>query len=231
MIRERAYDGRRVVATRKSKASRRGARRLRRLLQRETELWAEGRQRVAGLDEAGMGPLAGPVVAAAVIFRPGHGLRGVDDSKRLSDKSRRELDVQIRAEAEAFSVVAVEVEEIDALNIYRAGIEAMRRAVERLAVPPDFLLVDARRVSGLDIAQEAVVRGDARCHAIAAASILAKTLRDDLMAAYDARYPGYDFAAHKGYATAAHRDALRRLGPSPIHRRSFTLLPHPRLFD
>ncbi len=206
-------------------------RRLRRLLSRERELWAAGFSRVAGVDEAGMGPLAGPVVAAAVIFAAGDGLRGVHDSKQLSPARRGELAIEIRERAAAFAVVAVEVAEIDSLNIYRAGLEAMRRAVGGLGCTPDFVLVDARRIPGVEFPQQVVVKGDAKCHAIAAASILAKTARDELMARYDAQYPGYDFAAHKGYATSAHRDAIRRLGPSPIHRRSFTLLPHPRLWD
>ena len=110
-------------------------------------------------------------------------------------------------------------------------VAAMRRAVDALAAPPDYVLVDARRINGLSVFQEAIVKGDATCHAIAAASILAKTTRDALMERYDREYPGYDFALHKGYATAPHREAIRRLGPSPIHRRSFTLLPHPRLWD
>jgi ribonuclease HII len=178
-----------------------------------------------------MGPLAGPVVAAAVVFRPGEGLRGVHDSKRLGEARRHELEQEIRHRALAHAVVRVDVSEIDSLNIYRAGLEAMRRAVEELDAPPDFVLVDARRIPGVDAPQEAVIRGDATCHAIAAASILAKTERDALMRGYDEQYPGYDFASHKGYATSAHRDAIRKLGPSPIHRRSFTLLPHPRLWD
>jgi len=211
--------------------NRRQGQRLRRLLERERELWAEGRQRVAGVDEAGMGPLAGPVVAAAVIFPPGEGLRGVHDSKQLTVNQRDELNGQIREQALAYAIVRVDVDEIDRMNIYRAGLEAMRRAVIGLDPSPDFVLVDARRIPGVEIEQEIVIKGDAKCHAIAAASVLAKTARDALMQDYDTQYPGYDFAAHKGYATSAHRDAIRKLGPSPIHRRSFTLLPQPRLFD
>jgi ribonuclease HII len=207
------------------------AQRLRFLLRRERELWAAGFERVAGVDEAGMGPLAGPVVAAAVIFPPGLGLKGVHDSKRLTVARRETLGVEIRRRALAYAVVRVEVAEIDSLNIYRAGLEAMRRAVGRLASEPDYVLVDARRIPGVQAAQEIVIKGDAKCHAIAAASILAKTERDALMERYDAEYPGYDFASHKGYATQAHRAAIRRLGPCPIHRRSFTLLPHPTLWD
>lgn len=210
---------------------RRAGQRMRALLRRERELWAAGCARVAGIDEAGMGPLAGPVVAAAVIFPQGVGLRGVDDSKRLTALQRERLAARIREEALAWAVVDVEAGEIDVLNIYRAGQTAMRRALALLDPPPDHVLVDGRRIPQVDLPQEVVVHGDATCHAIAAASILAKTRRDALMYEYDVRYPGYDFAAHKGYATEAHRAAIRRLGPSPIHRRSFTLLPQPKLWD
>jgi ribonuclease HII len=215
----------------KSSIRRRAAQRLRHLLGRERELWASGLERVAGVDECGMGPLAGPVVAAAVIFPPGHGIRGVDDSKRLTAARRETVAAAIRADALAWAVVEVPPAEIDALNIYQAGLAAMHRALERLAEAPDYVLVDGRRIPDVAVPQEVVIKGDAKCHAIAAASILAKTARDALMTRYDTEYPGYDFASHKGYATQAHRDAIRRLGPSPIHRRSFTLLPHPRLFD
>jgi ribonuclease HII len=214
-----------------SSARRRAGQRLRRLLRRERELWQDGCTRVAGVDEAGMGPLAGPVVAAAVVFAPGVGLHGVDDSKRLPADQRDRLSRRIRETALAWAVVDVEPQEIDTINIYRAGLAAMRRALGLLLLPPDHVLVDGRKIPDLALRQEAVVHGDALCHAIAAASILAKTRRDALMAEYDARYPGYDFAAHKGYATAAHRAAIRRLGPSPIHRKSFLLLPQPKLWD
>ena len=207
------------------------AERLERLLCRERELWAGGLCRIAGVDEAGIGPLAGPVVAAAVIFPAGQGLEGVNDSKRVSPARRRTLAEAIRLAATSYCVAVVDPEEIDRLNIYQAGLLAMRRAVEGLAPPPEHLLVDGRAIPGLDLPQERWIKGDARCHAIAAASILAKTERDAMMAGFDAEYPGYDFAAHKGYATRSHRDALRRLGPSPIHRRSFPLLPPRGLFD
>jgi ribonuclease HII len=128
-------------------------------------------------------------------------------------------------------VARVDPLEIDRVNIYQAGLLAMRRAVEGLAPPPERLLVDGRRIPDLELPQERWIKGDAKCHAIAAASILAKTERDAMMEEFDARYPGYGFASHKGYATRSHRDAIRRLGPSPIHRRSFTLLPPPGLFD
>jgi len=210
----------------------RAAARLRRLLSRERELWASGLTRVAGVDEAGVGPLAGPIVAAAVVFPPGTGLRGVNDSKRLTARQREGLALEIRASAAACCVVAVSPQEIDRFNVYHAGLMAKQRAVTGLATPADYVLVDGRgRVPDLAAPQETVIGGDARCHAIAAASILAKCERDALMAAYDAQYPGYGFAEHKGYPTAEHRAAIARLGPTPIHRRSFTLLPQPRLFD
>ena len=210
---------------------RREAARLGHLLRRERALWSSGVERVAGVDEAGVGPLAGPVVAAAVILPAGVGIRGVHDSKRLTPSSRETMAERIRARARAWSVAIVEPTEIDACNIYRATLEAMRRAVHGLAVPPEHVLVDARSIPGIPFPQEAIVKGDARCHAIAAASILAKTTRDRLMVDYDRQFPGYGFADHKGYPTEAHRSAIRRLGPCPIHRRSFRLLPDPRLWD
>lgn len=201
------------------------------LLLRERTLWSEGRSRVAGVDEAGVGPLAGPVVAAAVVFTPGRVVEGVNDSKTLTPHRRRVLATSIREVCLTSAVVAVEPEEIDRLNIYRATLEAMRRAVEGLAERPDHVLVDARTIPGLDVPQEGIVGGDGRCHAIAAASILAKTARDAIMERLDEEFPGYGFRDHKGYPTERHRDAIRRLGPCAIHRRSFTLLPPPRLLD
>jgi|RhiMethySRZTD1v2_1073278.scaffolds.fasta_scaffold132436_2 ribonuclease HII len=207
------------------------ARRLTKLLTRERELWASGIERVCGVDEVGVGPLAGPVVAAAVVFPPGVGLKGVDDSKKLLAERREALAIEIRAVAVSWSVAVVEPDEIDRLNIYRASLAAMGRAVDGLSVKPQHVLIDARRIPGCDLPQEPIVGGDALCHAIAAASILAKTARDALMRDYEAVYPGYGFAEHKGYAVAAHRDALRRLGPCPIHRKSFMLIPPRTLFD
>ena len=178
-----------------------------------------------------MGPLAGPVVAAGAIFAPDSGIRGVYDSKQMPESRRLELEAEIQERALAWSVVTVSPEEIDRLNIYQAGLEAMRRVVAKLDPPPQFLLIDGRELPGVDLPQERVVKGDAKCHAIAAASILAKSERDRQMVALDARFPGYGFAEHKGYPTDAHRQAIRRLGPCAEHRRSFTLLPHPRLFE
>ena len=207
------------------------ARRLTRLLKRERELWASGIERICGVDEAGVGPLAGPVVAAAVVFPPGVGLKGVDDSKKLLPERRERLAIEIRECAVAWAVAIVEPDEIDRLNIYRASLAAMGRAVDGLSIKPQHILIDARRIPGCDLPQEPIVGGDALCHAIAAASILAKTARDALMRDYETVYPGYGFAEHKGYTTVAHRDALRKLGPCPIHRKSFMLIPPRGLFD
>lgn len=196
--------------------------RLRKLLQFESALWAKGVVHVAGVDEAGMSPLAGPVAAAAVIFAPGSRIPKVDDSKKLDAQTRDELAVEIRARAVAWSVAFAEVEEIDRINIYWAGILAMRRAVEGLSVAPEHILLDARRLKEVQTPQQAIVKGDAKSLTIAAASILAKTARDALMCKLDGQYPGYGFAKHKGYPVREHRAALVRLGASPVHRRSFT---------
>ncbi|MGC4122308.1 MAG: ribonuclease HII [Myxococcales bacterium] len=195
--------------------------RLRHLLKFETDLWDKGVRLVAGVDEAGAGPLAGPVVAGACIlpqdFRP----VGIDDSKKLDGKARDELEAQIKQGAIAWAVAQSEVEEIDQLNIYRASLLAMRRAVEALSQKPDYLLVDARTVPETSIPQRGIVHGDALSMSIAAASILAKTARDRLMEAMGRTYPGYGFELHKGYGTPEHSEALKRLGACPIHRRSF----------
>jgi len=201
------------------------------LLRRERELWAEGVIRVAGVDEVGVGPLAGPVVAAAVVFDPGCRILGVDDSKKLSAERREVLADEIRQQAAAWSVARIEPEEIDRINVLQASLSAMRRAVLQLDPLPERVLVDGRAIPELPIPQETWIKGDARCFAIAAASILAKTSRDALMMGYEDEFPGYGFASHKGYPTAVHREAIRRLGPSPIHRLSFTLLPQKSLFD
>lgn len=214
----------------KAIASRRAGKRLNVLLTRERELWTAGLERIAGVDEAGVGPLAGPVVAAAVVFPRGFGLRGVDDSKKLTPERRVVLAQAIRENALALAVAIVDHGEIDRINVYQATLAAMRRAIDGLSVRPQHVLVDGRHITGCDLPQEAIVKGDARCHAIAAASIVAKTTRDALMHRYDEEFPGYGFADHKGYCTDAHREAIRRLGPCAIHRRSFTLLPPPKLW-
>jgi len=176
---------------------------------------------VCGVDEAGRGPLAGPVVAAAVILDPARPVAGLDDSKKLSEKRRDELATAIRANALAWAVAEASVEEIDRLNILHATLLAMQRAVAGLAVRPERALVDGNRCPRLDIPVEAVTKGDGKVAAIAAASILAKTVRDAGMRALDAAYPQYGFARHMGYPTAAHCRALQEHGPTAAHRKSF----------
>lgn len=196
-------------------------RRLSRLLAYERAVWATGVQFIAGVDEAGMAPLAGPVVAAAVILPLEARLPGVDDSKQLLPEEREALAPKIRALAIAWAIGRAEVEEIDSLNIYHAGLLAMHRAVTGLRVPPQHLLVDARKVPGVSMPQQGIIKGDAKSLSIAAASILAKTHRDALLAELDAEYPGYGFVRHKGYPTPEHFAALDRLGACAVHRRSF----------
>jgi ribonuclease HII len=195
--------------------------RLRHLLRFERELWARGVIHVAGVDEAGMAPLAGPVVAAACILPHDYRPRGVDDSKQLDRAERERLAVDIQRNAISWSVARAEVDEIDGLNIYRAGLVALVRAVRGLVTAPEHVLVDARKLEDLRVPQTPIIHGDALSLTIAAASILAKTARDALMAELDTAHPGYGFARHKGYPTAEHFDALRRLGACPVHRRSF----------
>ena len=196
--------------------------RLRNLLRFEAELWTQGMTFIAGVDEAGMAPLAGPVVAGAVILERGYRLRGLDDSKKIVDEDKREeLAQHIKGEAVCWSVGMATVEEIDTLNIYRAGLLAMRRAVEGLTQAPEFVLVDARKIPECRVPQRGIVHGDALSLTIAAASIVAKTARDAMMIQYDAEYPGYGFAAHKGYPTPEHCRTLKEKGAVPIHRRSF----------
>jgi ribonuclease HII len=197
------------------------ARRIRRLLARRRALFAAGARFVAGVDEVGVGPLAGPVVAAAVVLPERIDLPGLDDSKRLPRAARERLAAAIRAQAVACAVAEVSAAEIDAQDILRAAQEAMRRAVAALPVRPDHALVDGRAVPGLACPQTPLVGGDARDASIAAASIVAKVHRDARMRELDRGHPGYGLARHMGYPTAAHLAALRRLGPSPIHRLSF----------
>lgn len=176
---------------------------------------------IAGVDEAGRGPLAGPVVVAAVVLHQERAVAGLADSKKLSASRREILAARIREDAAAVAVVSLDATEIDELNILRASLEGMRRAVAGLSPPPVRVLVDGNRKPELDCPCEAVVGGDATVPAISAASILAKVVRDEYMIALDARYPGYGFAQHKGYPTREHLEALYRLGPCPEHRRSF----------
>jgi ribonuclease HII len=176
---------------------------------------------VAGVDEVGRGPLCGAVVTAAVILDPARPILGLDDSKKLSAARREQLFDEIREKALAWCLGRAEVEEIDSLNIFHATLLAMQRAVEGLGIRPKLALIDGNRCPQLAVPSAAVVQGDSKVPAIAAASILAKVSRDREMAVLELHYPGYGFAAHKGYATAEHLEALRRLGPTPIHRRSF----------
>jgi ribonuclease HII len=177
---------------------------------------------VAGVDEAGRGPLAGPVMVAAVILDPARPIRGLDDSKALSAKQREKLDARIRERALAYSIVAVDVDEIDRINILQASLVGMTRALHMLARMPDFALIDGNMLPReLPCPGHAIVDGDALEPAISAASILAKVARDRLMADLDMQHPGYGFARHKGYPTAEHFAAIERLGPCVHHRRSF----------
>ena len=176
---------------------------------------------IAGVDEAGRGPLAGPVVAAAVILDPARPIAGLADSKTLSPLRREQLAMEIRAKARAWALGRAEVVEIDRLNILQASLLAMQRAVAALSIVPEQALVDGNRCPPLACPCRAIVKGDATVPAISAASILAKVARDAEMGELHERYPQYGFAQHKGYPTAAHRDALRRFGPCPEHRRSF----------
>jgi ribonuclease HII len=180
---------------------------------------------LAGVDEAGCAPLAGPVVVAAVILDPARRINGLDDSKVLPEPTREKLYARIVERARAWSVVAVEVAEIDRINIYHARMAGMLRALERLACAPAFALIDGNRLPRpLPCPARAVVDGDALAPAISAASIIAKVTRDRMMRELDTHWPGYGFAQHKGYPTPAHCEALRRLGPCPHHRRSFALV-------
>ena len=176
---------------------------------------------IAGVDEVGRGPLAGEVVAAAVILDPQQPIEGLRDSKKLSAKRREVLALQIRERALAWSITSATVAEIDELNILQASLLAMHRAVQALDPQPGYVLVDGNRLPRWDYPSEPVVGGDDRVSAIAAASILAKVHRDKALVELEAIYPGYGFAAHKGYPTAAHLQALQTLGVTPVHRRSF----------
>ncbi|MDH3211765.1 MAG: ribonuclease HII [Myxococcales bacterium] len=195
--------------------------RVARLFARRRRLRAQGARFVAGVDEVGVGPLAGPVVAAAVVLPDRVDLPGLNDSKRLTHAARERLAARIREQAVAVAVAEVSRAEIDRLDIRRASLEAMRRAVEALAVPPDHVLVDAHTIPGIAAPQTGLIHGDASDGSIAAASIVAKVHRDRLMQRLHARYPEYGFGRHMGYPTRQHLDALRRFGPSPAHRRSF----------
>ena len=196
-----------------------------RSFERELALQVLGRDSgtvlIGGIDEAGRGPLAGPVSAAVVLLPDDREFPYVNDSKKLSPKKRDELYDYIRENAAAFSVALVDAQRIDEINILQATYEAMRKAVADLEIQPEVLVNDAVKIPGIELPQIPVVKGDAKCLSIAAASILAKVTRDRLMEEYDRQYPEYGFASHKGYGTAQHIAAIRKYGPCPIHRQSF----------
>lgn len=220
---DRRVGVRRLVVERRRRDAREQAeaQRRERLLHFERPLWAQGVGRVAGVDEAGRGCLAGPVVAAAVVLSPDCGIAGIDDSKKLSRPQREGLYEELVAKALAVGIGQVEAAEIDRLNILQASLKAMRLALEKVHPPPDRVLIDGHLPARSPYPEQAVIDGDARSLSIAAASIVAKVHRDRLMGECDARYPEYGFAAHKGYGSAAHLAALDAHGPCPLHRRSF----------
>lgn len=187
----------------------------------EKQLWQAGLTRVAGVDEAGRGPLAGPVVAAAVVFAPGEKISGVDDSKKLTHAERLALYPEIIAKCRDYGVGLVGAGEIDELNILQASLFAMRKALLAMKEPAEHVLVDGRTRLKIETPQTAIIQGDALSFTIGAASIIAKVVRDLVMEHYHRQFPGYGFDAHKGYPTAQHLDALKTLGPCAIHRRSF----------
>ena len=187
----------------------------------EKDLWAKGCKYVAGVDEVGRGPLAGPVVTAAVILPENFNVLGVDDSKKLSPKKREELYELIIENAIAVSIGRKEPEIIDEINILQATKEAMKEAILGLGVRPDHVLIDAVKLDDLGIPQTSIIKGDAKSVSIAAASIIAKVTRDREMIEMDSVYPGYAFASNKGYGTKAHYEGLKKLGPCPIHRKTF----------
>jgi ribonuclease HII len=210
-----------AAVARRRRENRAEGQRLRTMLRYERALWASGVTLVAGVDEAGMSPLAGPVAAGAVIFHPETKIPGVDDSKKVDPAERDRLAPLIKQRALAWAVAFVEPEEIDRLNIYWAGLAAMERAIAALASAPQHLLIDGRRLKSLPVPQQRIVGGDGKSLSIAAASILAKTSRDARMVELDAAYPGYGFARHKGYPVPEHLEVLATKGASPVHRRSF----------
>jgi len=187
----------------------------------EHDTQRNGYQYIAGIDEAGRGPLAGPVVSAAVILPPGFACQGVTDSKKLSEKRRETLFPLIMAQALAVGIGVADHREIDRINILAASLLSMKRAVQNLAVGPDFLLVDGKFTIDMDLPQQAIVKGDSRSISIAAASIIAKVTRDRYMAKLHQTYPLYNFIQHKGYPTKAHKQAIIEHGPCPFHRTTF----------
>jgi ribonuclease HII len=187
----------------------------------ETKLWAQGYRHISGCDEAGRGPLAGPVVAAAVILDPIRLIEGIDDSKKLSPSTRERLAKLIKETALSYSVAVVSEKRIDQINILEASKEAMSIAIRNLSIKPDYILTDALSLKGFAVCLLPIIKGDQQSASIAAASIIAKTTRDEIMVKMDVEYPGYGFAIHKGYPTKAHLEAIDRLGVSAIHRLSY----------
>lgn len=187
----------------------------------EDEMIQKGYQLICGVDEAGRGPLAGPVCAAAVILPPHAEIPGLNDSKKLTDKKRRELFPVICQQSLAYGIAFSDEKEIDEINILQATFVAMKRAVENLSVKPDYILVDGNKLPDFEIPAQYVIKGDSLSASIAAASVLAKVTRDDLMLKMAGQYPGYGFEIHKGYGTKAHYEALTKMGASPIHRLTF----------
>jgi ribonuclease HII len=181
-----------------------------------------GAMRIAGCDEVGRGPMFGPVVAAAVILAPRCRIPGLNDSKKLSEKKRNELDIEIRKNAVAWAIAAVDVETIERINIRKASLLAMRMAVAQLALTPDYILIDGLDTIDWPCPQQSVIQGDGTSFSIAAASVLAKVYRDRLLVELDSQFPGYGLASHKGYCSAEHREALARLGPTPLHRKNWS---------
>lgn len=192
----------------------------------ENEIYDSGVERICGVDEAGRGPLAGPVCAAAVILPRGLEIEGLNDSKKLSEKKRDKLFDAICAEAVSYGIAFASVEEIEEVNILKAAMLAMNRAIERLSVKPTLALIDGNRDSAINMPSRCVVKGDAKCADIAAASILAKVTRDRYMLEMAEKYPEYHFEKHKGYGTKLHYEALREYGPCEIHRPSFLRKMH-----
>lgn len=195
----------------------------------ENTYLSQGKILIAGIDEAGRGPLAGPVVAAACILDPEKKILGLDDSKKLTEKKREALFPLIKENALAYSVVRVEADTIDEINILNATKKAMRQCVDELKAQgflPEVLLIDAVDLDGTGVSVVPIIKGDAKSNSIAAASVLAKVTRDHIMLEYDSVYPGYGFAKHKGYGTKDHYAAIRKQGMSPIHRRSFLKVIH-----
>ena len=194
--------------------------RLEQMLRYEKELYKAGYQTIAGIDEVGRGPLAGPVVAAAVILPPGCKIKGLNDSKKIPKKKHQEIYQAVLDKALAVGIGLIDNEIIDQVNIYEATKLAMKEGLSKLSLKPDYLLIDAMKLD-IDIPQESIIKGDANSLSIAAASIVAKVTRDKLMADYDKEYPGYDFAQNAGYGTKSHLQGLERHGVTPIHRKTF----------